>query len=74
MSARRGQPEPVPGLQAALAELLGTLGFRAMAEQARAEADPEKLSLYARIIVQQAPEAYKAAVRERLAALGLLGS
>jgi hypothetical protein len=60
-------------IQAALAELLGALGFRAMAEQARAETDPEKLGLYARIILRQAPADRRPVMRERLEALGLLG-
>jgi hypothetical protein len=70
VSGRSSKPASV---QAALADLLGSLGFRAMAEQVRAETDPEKLGLYARIILEQAPAAKRPAIRERLERLGLLG-
>jgi hypothetical protein len=62
----------VASVQAALAELLGALGFRAMALQAGAETDPEALRLYARIILKQAPAERRQPWRERLELLGLL--
>jgi hypothetical protein len=68
-----GQRPAQASVQALLAELLGALGFRAMAEQARAETDPEKHGLYARIILRQAPADRRPIMRERLEALGLLG-
>jgi hypothetical protein len=68
-----GQPAPLASVQAALAELLGALGCgRALCLQAGVEADPEKLQLYAQIIVKKAPADRKAAIVERLQALELL--
>lgn len=70
---RSGAGKPAEGaVQAALAELLGSLGFGAMAKQAGAEQDEEALRLYARIIVKQAPAERRQAIRERLELLGLL--
>ncbi len=66
-----GRPEPA-SVQAVLEELLGALGFGAMAKQAGAETDPEKLQLYARIIVKQAPVERKPAIIARLRLLQLL--
>lgn len=66
------RPADVASVQAALAELLGALGFRAMADQAGAETDPEKLQLYARIILRQAPADRRPAMRSRLESLGLV--
>lgn len=71
MSGRR-QKASKASVQAALAELLGALGFRAMALQASAEHDDEALKLYARIIVQKAPEERRPEIRYRLERLGLL--
>ena len=59
-------------LAAALSELLQAFGGRALAVQAAEERDPEKLRLYARIVVDRAPAAQKAGIRSRLARLGLL--
>jgi hypothetical protein len=75
VSGYRNGKLPAPeseALAAALAELLLGLGFRAMAAQAGAERDHERLQLYARIVVKNAREPQKAAIRERLERLGLL--
>jgi hypothetical protein len=66
-----GRPDPASGALA-LSELLQALGGRAMALQAAEERDPEKLRLYARIVVNKAPAGQKAAIRSRLERLGLL--
>lgn len=66
-----GQPEAASAA-AALSELLQAFGGRAMALQAAEERDPEKLQLYARIILVRAPADKKAAIRSRLERLGLL--
>jgi hypothetical protein len=60
-------------VQEALSALLFALGFAAMAEQVKAEADTESLRLYARIIVKaSAGMEAGPAIRERLEALGLM--
>ena len=67
-----GRAVPAAAVASMLSELLGALGFRAMALQAGAELDPEKLRLYARIIVKQAPAARRAEIVEGLERVGLL--
>ncbi len=73
MSSQSGSPSPEPAsLAAALSELLQAFGGRALAVQAAEERDPEKLRLYARIVVNRAPAEQKAGIRSRLERLGLL--
>ena len=72
MSGYQSGGRPMASVQAALAELLGALGFRAMSLQAADEQDEEKLRLYARIIVKQAPAERRPQILRRLEQLGLL--
>ena len=46
-------------IQDAMSELLGSLGFDAMARDVRTEQDVERLRQYARIIVKQSPQEHK---------------
>lgn len=49
-----------PTIQDAMAELLGALGFEAMARDVRTEADPTRLRTYARLCVRHSPHEQKA--------------
>jgi hypothetical protein len=69
--SQNGRKEPA-SIPEALSELLGALGFGAMAKQARQEQDVEKQRLYASIILRQAPAGRRPAIRARLEQLGLV--
>lgn len=69
--SQNGRSEPA-SIPEALYELLGALGFGAMAKQARQERDVEKQRLYASIILRHAPSGRRPAIQVRLERLGLV--
>ena len=60
------------GIQTALSELLGALGFTAMARDVATETEWATLSKYARIVVKNSPEHAKRALTTRFYRLRLL--
>jgi hypothetical protein len=58
--------------QAAMAELLGALGFDAMAREVRGERNAMRLNKYARVILANLPADKVADVRAKLRVLGVV--
>lgn len=60
-----------PTINTALYELLSALGFVTMAREARDDKDESRFPLYARVVLKNAPAAFRAKIRTRFEMLGL---
>jgi hypothetical protein len=59
-------------IQDAIAELLDSLGFRAMANDALRETDPAMMARYGKVILRWAPESHRRQIQVRLFKLGVI--